>query len=544
MYCDYWNLKKPPFDNVPDPSMYADCHTSMENVISETIFAIKEANEAFAVIIGAVGLGKTLSLRIIIDSLEPEKYKVVLITNPSLSFTQLLREIIGQITGEQCEENRKVDLLEIFNNLVFQTMDQGRKIVIFIDEANALSPANLENLRLLTNMQDDQRNLFTLVLAGQLELAQRLEHPKRANLFQRIGTYGRIDKLPCEEAVMSYIETRLQLAGTKIKIFADDCIPVLWEYSEHGVPRLINKLCKLCLKAGETNNFAYVRGDIVLQIAQRFQKLSKTAVQMRKPRVRPDIEDVAPETPFSLPIDDLSEIALSFEESPQLDIGQKSNGNVILFPLPTNDVPEEKQLLEMAVSKALPPSETALQSMEIVAPEVSGRQTKSESESLAPPDSDRIAYDAPVQKRPALEMTDEVEISERGFKIDELISAQNIQTQEKLSPEPLKEGVQLNPHEDQHMHHDHPNPAESPPPPAADLNDDEVIIGEHRIQLGIPKDILRQVKSFNRDSANKSAGFWAAQIIKKNPQLTRSPQADPVHIWNEIKDNILKKIAV
>jgi formylmethanofuran dehydrogenase subunit E-like metal-binding protein len=75
-------------------------------------------------------------------------------------------------------------------------------------------------------------------------------------------------------------------------------------------------------------------------------------------------------------------------------------------------------------------------------------------------------------------------------------------------------------------------------------NYDEVMIGEYKIQLAIPKDILRQVKLFNRASANKSAGFWAAKIIKNNPQLTSSPLADPVYIWNEIKDNILKKIAV
>ena len=67
------------------------------------IAAIKEGNECFAVIFGDVGLGKTLSLRVIIDSLEPERYKVALITNPALSFVQLLKEIIGQITGKQCE---------------------------------------------------------------------------------------------------------------------------------------------------------------------------------------------------------------------------------------------------------------------------------------------------------------------------------------------------------------------------------------------------------------------------------------------------------
>jgi len=225
MYCDYWNLTKPPFDNVPDASMYVDCHESMENVISETIFAIKEGNECLTVIVGEVGLGKTLSLRVIIDSLEPDKYKVALITNPALSFIQLLREIIGQITGKQCMEKKKVDLLEIFNNLLFETADQGKKIVIVIDEANVLSPSNLDDLRLLTNMQDDERNLFTLLLVGQMEFAKTLEHPKRANLFQRIGTYGHLEKLPSQEAVRDYIESRLRIAGTERKIFEDECHP-------------------------------------------------------------------------------------------------------------------------------------------------------------------------------------------------------------------------------------------------------------------------------------------------------------------------------
>jgi len=290
MYCEYWNLNKPPFDNVPDSSMYVDCHESMEDVISETIFAIKEGNECFAVIVGDVGLGKTLSLRIIIDSLEPEKYKVALITNPALSFIQLLREIIGQITGAQCQETKKVDLLEIFNRLLFETNDQGKKIVIVIDESNVLSSGNLDDLRLLTNMQDDDRNLFTLILAGQMELAQKLENPKRANLFQRIGTYCHIEKLPSEAAVKTYIKSRLKLAGNQKQIFADDAIPVIWEFSEHGVPRLINKICKLCLKAGETNEFKIITGEVASQIADRFQKLSNAASQKRKLQAPPEIE--------------------------------------------------------------------------------------------------------------------------------------------------------------------------------------------------------------------------------------------------------------
>ena len=84
MYYEYWSLRKPPFDNVPDPSMYVDSHASMENAIAETLFAIEEGGESIAVIVGDVGLGKTLSLRMIIDSLDQEKYKIAILKHINL----------------------------------------------------------------------------------------------------------------------------------------------------------------------------------------------------------------------------------------------------------------------------------------------------------------------------------------------------------------------------------------------------------------------------------------------------------------------------
>jgi general secretion pathway protein A len=286
MYYEYWGLKKPPFDNVPDPTMYVESHASVENTIAETLFAIEEGNECIAVIVGDVGLGKTLSLRLILDNLSQDKYKVAFITNPDMSFVQLLREIVGQLTGTPCETGKRVDLLETFNKILFQTADEGKKVLLFIDEANALPPGNLESLRLLTNMQDDHKNLFTIVLAGQIEFARRLEHPRRANIFQRIGTYCRIDKIQSPDLVKDYVQTRLRLAGGSRNVFTEDAIDILWEYSNHGVPRLINKICKLCLKAGETNGFELIDGGTARQVAERFQKLTGPALQKRRPRKR------------------------------------------------------------------------------------------------------------------------------------------------------------------------------------------------------------------------------------------------------------------
>ena len=304
MYYNYWNLHKPPFDNVPDPSMYVDCHASLENAIAETLFAIEEGNDCLAVIVGDVGLGKTLSIRMVMDSLSRDQYNIALVTNPGISFIELLREIIGQLTGMVCLEKRKAELFEQFNKILFETADVGKKVLIFIDEANAISPANLESLRLLTNMQDDSNNLFTIILAGQIELARRLEHPKRANLFQRIGTFSRIDKIGSVDLVKTYVETRLRLAGSQTPIFTDEAVALIWDYSEQGVPRLINKIAKLCLKAGETNGFKTIDAEIVQQIGDRFRNLTGQVVQKRKPRRRmdevPGVADNGGE-PFMIP---------------------------------------------------------------------------------------------------------------------------------------------------------------------------------------------------------------------------------------------------
>jgi len=296
MYYEYWGLNKPPFDNVPDPSMYVESHPSVENAIKETIFAIEGGNECISVIVGNAGTGKTLSLKIILDSLDQEKYKKASVTNPDMSFVQLLREIIGQLTGKKCEIKHKVELLESFKKILLETIDEGKKVLIFIDEANAISPTNLESLRLLTNMQEENRNLFTIVLSGQMELAERLEHPKRANLFQRIGTYNKIDKIQSEDLLREYVETRLKLAGGTKKVFTGDALRYLWEYSDYGTPRLINKICKLCLKAGETNGFDEITGEVVKKVEGRFDRLVGPAIQKRRPRKRYSEETINEKT--------------------------------------------------------------------------------------------------------------------------------------------------------------------------------------------------------------------------------------------------------
>ncbi|MHB8770777.1 MAG: ExeA family protein [Syntrophales bacterium] len=416
-YYEYWGLFRPPFDNVPDPSMYVDCHASMESAVAETLFAIEEGDECISVIVGDVGLGKTLTIRLIIDLLEPEKYKIALITNPGITFIQILQEIIGQLQGKQCEEKRKVNLLETFNKLLFSTLEEGKKILIFVDECNAMSTENLEHLRLLTNMQGDVRNLFTLVLAGQLEFAKRLEHPSRANLFQRIGTYCKITRFDSTDVVRKYVESRLKLAGAGKQIFSDDAFGTIYKNSDVGVPRLINKLCKLCLKAGETNNLSSISAEVVEQISSRFNKMTRPNVQRRFP---PQVTGRGPSTAAKEPNGPAA--VRSFERT-GAEEDQEPRREASF--LPPEELPEQQaeEYVEESIGTAEPQQEASF-----LAPEETSEQQAEEhvEESVGTAEPQREASFQPPDETPGQQ-------AEEGY-VDEPVGTAEPQREASFLP--------------------------------------------------------------------------------------------------------------
>jgi|GEM_PF-369633 len=504
MYYQYWGLKKPPFDNVPDPSMYVDCHDSMENAMAETLFAIQEGDECIAVIVGDVGLGKTMSLRMIIDSLDQEKYKIVLITNPGISFVQILQEIIGQLTGSQCEEKRKVNLLEIFNRQLFATYAEGKKILIFIDEANAISPMNLENLRLLTNMQDDRKNLFTMVLAGQNEFGRRLEHPKRANLFQRVGTYSKIERLGTAAQVKKYVETRLRLAGTTTKVFSDDAFGVLWEQADQGVPRLINKISKLCLKAGETNRFEMITGEVVEQIGSRFHRLAGSAVQKRGSR-RPAQEEIHPERAeweaeaealVQPRVDNRGPAVTTAEEAPSASpVG-----------LETAEIADDAANLELGADATNVVSETVLENQEIVMPQT--------------------------------ERIDDSAMAGRTEEAETMSVSQDLLTERE---EETDSGATYRAAEEAALPEEAKGPIEGPAGMEQD-SEAEMSIGQVKIKIQLPVELMKRSLASSQEYRLKLAGGLAAETLKKHYQLIASQVADPVPVWIEIRDFVLDRM--
>jgi hypothetical protein len=322
-------------------------------------------------------------------------------------------------------------------------------------------------------MQDDQRNLFTIVLAGQLELARRLEHPKRANLLQRIGTFCRIDKIESENLLKTYVETRLKLAGGTKNIFTDGAYGFLWEYSEHGVPRLINKICKLSLKAGETNQFNEIGGEVVRQIGERFRNLAGHAVQKRKPRKRHESKVIAE------PVHEKSEVVTV--EPGVLSVEAFQDRRRTAESLPVKAEQEEKP----EATEEVQPAEAAAA-------------------------SDLHAYAQVVETaRPAGTVSAAVEASKPVVQAAE---------------EPMV-----------------PKPAEEPTSIPKELLEEMEMYG-YKIAISIPVYLIEQAQSATPEYRMKVAGVLAAQVLKKQPELTSSPSVDPISVWSDIREFILTKL--
>ena len=333
MYYEYWGMKKAPFDNVPDPTLYWCENSSLEDSISEILFAIEEGNDCLAVMVGEIGTGKTLGLRVILNELDLRKYRIAFITNPDLSSVQLMREIIGQLQNKKITIRFKDQLLEVFNSILFDCANEGQKLVILMDECNIMSTAQLHNIRLMTNLQDDHQNMITFVLAGQKELGERLESRALENLYQRIGVYCRIKGLAGPEAVQQYMAHRIRACGGSPEIFSIEAYAPIWTYSNRGVPRLINKIAKLCLKAGETNLAQNINAETVHAIGSMFK---------RKKASHPENQQI--------------------KDSPEkLD----SQSNIEKLPSPTPQVQFRRDVMPVNFIEKLPPQlRDQIQSME------------------------------------------------------------------------------------------------------------------------------------------------------------------------------------
>ncbi len=255
MYLSHFGLKEAPFSITPDTSFAYTARAHQEAL--NTLLVALASGEGFIKITGEVGTGKTLLCRRFLATLGPE-YVSAYIPNPLLEPRNLylaLADELGVVFERGADEYR---LLQRLNQALLGLSAAGRKVVLCLDEAQALPLASLEALRLLSNLETEKRKLLHVVLFGQPELETNLADPSVRQLRQRIAFSYSLSGLARGE-LEHYLAHRMRVAGHRgRKLFSRPALARLHRASG-GVPRLVNIYTHKALLAAYGEGMQQVR---------------------------------------------------------------------------------------------------------------------------------------------------------------------------------------------------------------------------------------------------------------------------------------------
>ena len=238
-----------PFNITPDPR-FLYLSPSHQEALQHLKFGV-EQRKGFIVVIGEVGCGKTTLCRRFLNEIDPDRFDTALVVNPRVNENQMLRAILHEL-GESHTADDPHDLVLQMNRVLLARIEQGRDIVLIIDEAQNLSFEVLEQIRLLSNLETDQQKLLQIVLMGQPELKAILRRDELRQLRQRILVHCELRPLTRHD-LNHYIQHRLTLAGSNGRpTFTPWSRRAIHRYSQ-GIPRIVNNLCDKALLS------AYIR---------------------------------------------------------------------------------------------------------------------------------------------------------------------------------------------------------------------------------------------------------------------------------------------
>ncbi len=274
MYCKFYGLKEKPFSVTADPSFFFASPKHKE-ALYHLSYGVNH-KKGIIVITGEIGTGKTTLCRFFLNQLK-DNVKTALILNPYLPQIQLLEAIVKDF-GLAPKDKSVLSLIWDLNKFLLREANQNNNVVLIIDEAQSLKPHQLEQIRLLSNLETEKDKLIQIILVGQPELNKRLELYELRQLQQRIMVRYHITPLEKSET-KEYMRHRLYIAGANDKIkFTDEAIDLIADFSE-GIPRLINAVADRALLAGfvmETNTLG---ADIIHRCILEFPNSKKFSME-------------------------------------------------------------------------------------------------------------------------------------------------------------------------------------------------------------------------------------------------------------------------
>jgi general secretion pathway protein A len=245
MYLDLYGVDKSPFNITADPTVFFGSKSHREALAALTYGV--SGKKGIVLITGEVGTGKTTLCKTFLNGLTQNVRTSVIFHQPHFSEVQLLQAIVEDFGIEEAKASR-FDIVKKLNAFLVDVSLSGGNAVLIVDEAQNLSDRQLEQVRLLSNLETSTEKLLQIVLLGQPELLRKLAKFEARQIRQRIFVKHHLTPLQKEE-VKRYIEFRLHKAGVNDITILPQSHQLIWEFSG-GVPRLVNMLCDRALLYG------------------------------------------------------------------------------------------------------------------------------------------------------------------------------------------------------------------------------------------------------------------------------------------------------
>ena len=267
MYKKFFGLQANPFNVNPDPR-YLFLTKYTEEALACLTYGV-QSRKGFVLLTGEVGTGKTTLINKLLFWLRQQRVATAFVFNSMMDVPQFLDYMMTDF-GIPSSSREKSQIVLKFNNWLLERYQAGENAVLIIDEAQNLSDAVLEEIRLMTNLETATEKLLQIVLVGQPELDEKLKRPQLRQLRQRVTLRAKTHPLlPNETAV--YVVQRLRIAGSNgHEIFTPEALSAIHRYS-HGIPRVVNLICEHCLINAFADQVRVVTADGVKAVARDFE---------------------------------------------------------------------------------------------------------------------------------------------------------------------------------------------------------------------------------------------------------------------------------
>lgn len=267
MYESYYGFKERPFQLSPDPRFFfASNHH--QRALSYLQYGLDQG-EGFIVITGPIGTGKTTIARNLLNNINDSDIIAVQLVTTILNPQELLALVASEFKIKDAGTT-KADLLRAIENFLIDLNRQGKRALLIVDEAQNLPSETVEELRMLSNFQLDNKPLIQSFLLGQEELKDIIQAPDMEQFRQRIIASAHLKPLSVEE-VKEYVDHRLVQAGcTKEQVFDTNVYQVIHEKT-WGVPRKINIFVDRILLFGFLEELDIITVDAVNQVAEEME---------------------------------------------------------------------------------------------------------------------------------------------------------------------------------------------------------------------------------------------------------------------------------